>query len=138
MCDACVLLVGVCVERSTFTYLSDVDETTPAFAVVPKSRRADNIQVLAEMMVRATTGYHDDARTYHTHTHTHTHTHSLSLSLSLCVCVCVFFVFLCLSLSDSLSDSVSVALSLLLSLSLSFAFYNNSPYIFHSARVCVD
>lgn len=35
---------------STFTYLSDVDETTPSFGVVPKSRRADNIQVLSQMM----------------------------------------------------------------------------------------
>ena len=33
---------------STFTYLTDVDETTPAFAVVPKSRRIDNIQILAD------------------------------------------------------------------------------------------
>ena len=31
---------------STFTYLTDVDETTPAFAVIPKSRRIANIQEL--------------------------------------------------------------------------------------------
>ena len=33
---------------STFTYLPDVDETTPAFAVIPKSRRTDNIQQLRD------------------------------------------------------------------------------------------
>ena len=33
---------------STFTYLTDVDETTPAFAVIPKSRRTDNIQQLRD------------------------------------------------------------------------------------------
>ena len=31
---------------SCFTYLTDVDETTPAFAVVPRSRRCSNIQEL--------------------------------------------------------------------------------------------
>ena len=31
---------------STFTYLTDVDESTPAFAVIPKSRRCRNIQEL--------------------------------------------------------------------------------------------
>ena len=38
---------------STFTYLTDVDESTPAFAVVPKSRRADNIQVLKDALADA-------------------------------------------------------------------------------------
>lgn len=33
-----------------FTYLTDVDETTPAFAVVPRSRRTDNIQCLREAL----------------------------------------------------------------------------------------
>ena len=35
---------------STFTYLTDVDETTPAFAVIPKSRRIANIQELKEAL----------------------------------------------------------------------------------------
>ena len=35
---------------STFTYLTDVDETTPAFAVIPKSRRTANIVELAEAL----------------------------------------------------------------------------------------
>jgi hypothetical protein len=35
---------------STFTYLTDVDETNPSFAVIPKSRRCDNIQVLADVL----------------------------------------------------------------------------------------
>lgn len=34
----------------TFMYLTDVDETTPAFAVVPKSRRAANIRELKEKL----------------------------------------------------------------------------------------
>tara|TARA_B100000676_G_scaffold272371_1_gene290313 strand:- start:316 stop:1461 length:1146 start_codon:yes stop_codon:yes gene_type:complete len=35
---------------STFTYLTDVDRTTPAFAVVPKSRRTHNIQRLRDVL----------------------------------------------------------------------------------------
>ncbi len=35
---------------STFTYLTDVDRTTPAFAVVPKSRRTHNIQQLRDAL----------------------------------------------------------------------------------------
>ena len=35
---------------STFTYLTDVDETTPAFAVIPQSRRTGNIQELKEAL----------------------------------------------------------------------------------------
>ena len=35
---------------STFTYLTDVDETTPAFAVIPKSRRTGNIQELKSQL----------------------------------------------------------------------------------------
>ena len=35
---------------STFTYLTDVDRTTPCFAVVPKSRRTHNIQHLREAL----------------------------------------------------------------------------------------
>lgn len=35
---------------STFTYLTDVDRTTPAFAVVPSSRRTHNIQLLREAL----------------------------------------------------------------------------------------
>jgi hypothetical protein len=35
---------------STFTYLTEVDDTTPAFAVVPKSRRTHNIQQLRDAL----------------------------------------------------------------------------------------
>ncbi|MEM7365507.1 MAG: phytanoyl-CoA dioxygenase family protein [Pseudomonadota bacterium] len=35
---------------STFTYLTDVDDTTPSFAVVPKSRRTHNIQLLRDAL----------------------------------------------------------------------------------------
>ena len=35
---------------STFTYLTDVDESTPAFAVIPKRRRIANIQELKEAL----------------------------------------------------------------------------------------
>jgi hypothetical protein len=35
---------------STFTYLTDVDETNPSFAVIPKSRRIDNLQVLSDVL----------------------------------------------------------------------------------------
>lgn len=35
---------------STFTYLTDVDRTTPCFAVVPRSRRTHNIQRLREAL----------------------------------------------------------------------------------------
>ncbi|PDH39415.1 MAG: hypothetical protein CNE99_05750 [OM182 bacterium MED-G24] len=35
---------------STFTYLTDVDETAPCFAVVPKSRRTHNIQQLRDAL----------------------------------------------------------------------------------------
>ena len=41
---------GVADMAMHFTYLTDVDETTPSFAVVPKSRRIDNIQQLKEML----------------------------------------------------------------------------------------
>eukprot|EP00947_MAST-08B_sp_MAST-8B-sp1_P001480 g1480.t1 len=34
----------------TFTYLTDVDDRSPAFAVVPKSRRIDNVQRLREAL----------------------------------------------------------------------------------------
>jgi hypothetical protein len=41
---------------STFTYLTDVDETNPSFAVIPKSRRIDNLQVRLNLR-------------YHSHSH---------------------------------------------------------------------